>query len=281
MTGSFRQAWQYMAADLWEPLAEFTSQNATAPPDLFSDLYVLASEYLVPPPTDNDLEAARNSPEDAREYFLTLIGTDFAGESALVRFLEDAHAVISDYEIPGFPERYRWLLTRALGKYNLRYRLDSPCKLRFLLPGSFTNLYTELTRVNSSNSHLDGLLDDFETAFDDYARGRTASQLKTCIAKASNYAEGLASVTAGIPARGNTLGTLAGQMTDWPHNKVKEALINLYGFCSDYPGIRHAGKPRSSLRNLGIRDATLASLLLLSFSGYLSPNIDEAVVLGL
>jgi hypothetical protein len=57
-------------------------------------------------------------------------------------------------------------------------------------------------------------------------------------------------------------------------------LGNLYGFCSNYPGIRHAGNPAGVLRELATRDVTLASLLLLSFSGYLSPIMDEKVVLG-
>lgn len=100
------------------------------------------------------------------------------------------------------------------------------------------------------------------------------------IAKASNYAEGLASVAAGIPAAGNTLGALCNQVGDWPHDQVKEALQKLYKFCSDYPGIRHAGNPAGVLRDLTTRDMTLASLLLLSFSGYLSPTLDEQVVLG-
>ncbi len=62
---------------------------------------------------------------------------------------------------------------------------------------------------------------------------------------------------------------------------MRAALGSLYGFCSDYPGIRHAGNPASIRRDLATRDMTLASLLLLSFSGYLSPTVDERVVLGL
>ena len=97
---------------------------------------------------------------------------------------------------------------------------------------------------------------------------------------ASNYVEGLASVTAGIPPVGNTLGPLVSRLTDWPHDKIRESLVNLYHFCSDYPGIRHPGTPANARRSLEIRDATLASLLLLSFSGYLS-HLDERAVLGI
>jgi hypothetical protein len=277
MSGNLRQAWEYLASDLWETLAGFSAEDDTSPPDLFSDLYAAADEFLSPRPTEAVLGEARNDPGKARHRFLTLKGTDFASESAIVHFLEAAHDVIVDYEIPAFEEHYRRVLRDALRKFNLRYRLDEPFVLRFLLPGSFTNLYAELHRVNAANGHLAGLLTDFEKAFDRYARTQDPTDLKTCIAKASNYAEGLASATRGVAG---TLGALCDQLTDWPHDKVREALKSLYKFCSDYPGIRHAGDPAGVRRDLATRDVTLASLLLVSFSGYLSPTVDEQVVLG-
>lgn len=277
MSGSLRHAWEYLAAELWEPLADFCARDGAAPPDLFSDLFAAADEFLSPRPTDTELQEARNDPGKAPQHFLALKGTDFATESAIVHFLEAAHDVIADYEIPGFENHYRRLLRDALRKFNLRYRLDEPFVLRFLLPGSFTNLYAELHRLNAANGHLAGLLTDFEKAFDRYARTQDPTDLKTCIAKASNYAEGLASATRGTAG---TLGALCDQLTDWPHDKVREALKSLYRFCSDYPGIRHAGDPAGVRRALATRDVTLASLLLMSFSGYLSPTVDEQVVLG-
>lgn len=278
MSGSLRRAWEYLGADLWEPLADYSSRDASAPPDLFSDLFETADDFLSPHPTDAELEEARNNPDMARQRFLALKGTDFASESAIVQFLEEANKVIADYEITGYEDLYRRLVRDVLRKFNLRYRLDEPFTLRFLLPGSFANLYTELHRLNVGNGHLAGLLTDFEKAFDRYARTQDPTDLKTCIAKASNYAEGLASATHGTPG---TLGALAGRLTDWPHDKMKESLVNIYHFCCDYPGIRHGGNPAGVRRDLAARDMTLASLLLLCFSGYLSPLVDEHVVLGL
>jgi len=278
MTGSLRQAWDYFSGEVWEPLADQPLQDATAPQDLFSDLFALAADYLSPGPTPSELEEARNAPEVARTYFLSLKGTDFTSESDIVEFLEEANDVIADYEIKGFEEFYRRLLRTVFRKFNLRYRLDEPFTVRFLLPGSFANMYSEIQRINSTNSHLAGLLDDFEKAFDRYARTQDPTDLKTCIAKASNYAEGLASATHGTPG---TLGALCNQLTDWPHDKVKEALQHLYKFCSDYPGIRHAGNPAGVRRALATRDLTMASMLIMSFSGYLSPQFDERTVLGL
>lgn len=147
-----------------------------------------------------------------------------------------------------------------------------------MLPGSFTNLYGELQRLNAGNAHLASLLVDFERAFDQYARTQDTTDLKTSIQKVSNYAEGLASATHGKPG---TLGALCDQLTDWPHDKVKEALKDLYKFCSDYPGIRHGGNPAGVRRNLATRDVTMACLLVICFTGYLTPRMDERQVLGI
>lgn len=243
MSGSLRHAWEFLAADVWEPLADYAGDDGDAPPDLFSDLFALADDYLGLRPTEAQLEEARNDPARARSLFLTLRGTDFASESAAVQFVEDARTVIDDYEVPGLSSEYRRRVRDALRKFNLRYRLDEPFTLRFMLPGTFTNLYGELQRVNSGSTHLVGLLTDFEKSFDRYARTQDATDLKTCIAKASNYLEGLASATRGVPS---TLGRLCDQLTDWPHDKVRDGVKNLYKFCSDYPGVRHAATRMAS-----------------------------------
>jgi len=273
MTGSLRTHWEYTPTELWEPLA--THQKA--PPDLFSDLFSTADEFLSPRPTETELEDARNNPGKARQRFLTLKGTDFANESAIVQFLEDAHNVVGDYEIPGFEDLYRRLLQEVLRKFNLRYRLDEPFTLRFLIPGSFSNLYNELQRLTTNNGHLSGLWHDFEEAFDLYARTQSDSNLRVSIAKASNYLEGVASATRG---NAGTLGSLCDQLTDWPHDKVKEAVKNLYGFCSDYPGIRHAGNPRNQRRPLDRRDSVSINVSLLALASYLCTGFDEGVMLG-
>jgi hypothetical protein len=121
MTGSLRGAWDYFAAEVWEPLADRPIQDATAPLDLFSDLFALAADdCLEPSPTATELEEARNDPGIARQYFLALTGTDFAGEWEIVEFLEEAEKVIIDYDIPGFDDAFKRLLRSAFKKFNLR-----------------------------------------------------------------------------------------------------------------------------------------------------------------
>ena len=275
MSGSLRHAWNYLATELWEPLADFSAQDSTAPPDLFSDLFATVDEFLSPRPTDTEMEEVRNNPEKARQRFLALKGTDFASESTIVRFFEDAHDVIADYEIPGFEDLYVRLLRDALRKFNLRYRLDEPFTLRYLLPGSFTNLYSELHRLNMSNADLGILWHDFESAFDQYARTQSDTDLRAGIAKASNYLEGLAGTTRG---QKGSLGMLCEGLKDWPHEKVKEAVKSLYSFCSDYPGIRHGTGNR--IRQLDMRDAVAINVSLMALAAYLGNGMDHGAILG-
>lgn len=224
------------------------------------------------------MELIRNEPSEAEQSFLGLQGTDFISELGVAEFLESAYELLENLDIAACAEAFKSLLRSFLDKYNLRYALGEPFSLWFLLPGSFSNLYADLKRINHSNGHLESLLRDFEHAFDLYSRSQDPTDLKTCIAKASNYAEGLASATNGTPG---TLGALSNQIGDWPHDKVKESLQCLYKFCSDYPGIRHAGSPTGRRRDLEKKDAFLISLLLIVFSGYLTTHLNSDDVLGM
>jgi len=258
MSGRFGESWVYLIDDLWIQLSDYASDGIAAPEDLFGDLYSAASDFIAPSPLAKDLEEVRNDPMIAKKRFLSLTGTDFRSEIAIVQFLERAQEVVAQYDLEGFESAYRRLLRDAVLKFNLRYRLDEPFDLRFLLPGSFVNLYSELHRAGVGNSHLTNLLLDFEKAFDRYARTLDETDLKTCIGKASNYAEGLASITVANPRVSNTMGSLAAALgvwphDKWPHDKVRAALVDLYVFCSDYPGIRHGGTPTSALRDLASR----------------------------
>jgi hypothetical protein len=70
MSGNLRQTWEYLTVDVWEPLACYSARDAAAPPDLFSDLFETADDFLSPHPTDAELEEARNNPDKARQRFL-------------------------------------------------------------------------------------------------------------------------------------------------------------------------------------------------------------------
>jgi len=274
MTGNLRSQWEFTPDEIWERLVA----HDQAPLSLFTDLFTAVDDHLALPTPVAQFDEITNDTAKAHDAFCALKGSDFASETAVADFIASAHKVISGYAIPGYAELFKLLLRQFLRKYNLRYRLDDPFKLRFLLPGSFSNLYTELQRINIGNPHLQSLWGDFEHSFDRYLRSQDEPDLKACIANASKYAEGLAGFTCGN--NNLALGDLCDQLTDWPHGAIRASLKNLYGFCSNYPNIRHAGNPASQLRVLGGKDSVMISVLLLTFTGYLTPQVDAQTVLG-
>jgi len=267
MIGSLKNRWQFTWREVWVKLAH----PVDTPIDLFIQLFDCALEFLMQPPTREEYEVIHNDPAKARQAFHRLKGTDFKSEAHIVRFLEAGHIAIADLRNEKLAERYKRIIKDFLSRYSLRYKVIEPFKLRSLLPGSFAGLYSELEKLNSANPHLSELMDNFEHSFDAYARSHHQVDLKASIAAASMYAEGLATHVARSPG---SLGALCDHLHCWPHSAVKDSLKKLYGFCSDYPGIRHSGNPAGQMRALDGRDAVLLSVLLLSFSGYFTESLN-------
>jgi len=275
MIGCLKDYWRYSRGDLWGKLAR-TNQT---PGDLFIVLYRLVIDYLNYSPSPKTIEEALNDPTLAKKAFQNVRGRDFRDERSIILFLEASYVSIKDLEIEGYANRFKNIFREFLSKYNLRYRIEDPFSIRLHLPGAFSGIFADLGRINQLDPQLSELMADFEHSFGAFARSRRTSNLKTCIAKASNYAEGVAAKSLNVD-RG-TLGRLCDDLQCWPHDDVKESLKKLYGFCSDYPGIRHAGNRRPPRRNLEPRDAVLVTILLIAFSGYLTEEIDLENIIGI
>lgn len=273
MTGSFKDCWRLTWQEFWSKLTKFPQ----APVDLFVQLFDDVIDFLQNPPTGTEYELIHNDPAKAKQAFHRLKGGDFKGEAAIIGFLEAAHTTIVDFGIAHFADYYSKVIKQFIIRYNLRYRVADPFKLRLLLSGTFAGLYDALETLNAANQHLAELMDDFEHAFDTYVRSQRQVDLKACIGKASMYAEGIAALA--VNSEGS-LGELCDRLACWPHKAVKESIKKLYGFCSNYPGIRHAGSPAGRLRKLESRDALFFSVLLFSFSGYITESINTKELLG-
>ena len=274
MIGGLRGHWLYTGPDVWNRLASVRK----APADFFTELYRTAYDFLPTPPEYKEFEAAVNDPEYAKRGFERIQATDFENETSVIGFMEAAFGTIQGFEIKGYERLYQKLVRDFIEKYNLRYQIDRPFRLRLLLPGVFADFYQDLFRLSQIDAHLTELLHDFEHSFGTYTRTKQAIDLRTCISKASMYAEGVAGKTTG---KSGTLGSLCDCLDCWPHATVRESLKKLYGFCSDYPGIRHAGNPESRLRDLETKDGVLICLLFFAFSGYLTNQLRTDEVIGL
>jgi hypothetical protein len=212
----------------------------------------------------------------SREAFETTRADDFAGERAVVAFLETAHSALDELAGDELSNRYFNLLTGFIDKFSLRYDLRRPCTLCPTLPGVFASLVRDLRALTGRDAHLDALMKDFENAVRDLRHDCSDGRIKTCIQKQVNLLEAIGQTAPGVT--GTTLGAICNQVSTWPHDKLKEAMKDLYGFASDYPGIRHGGTPANAKRPVDMRDMVAMSILLAGFTPYLAAQLDADVV---
>lgn len=227
------------------------------------------------------VEKTINDTKASREAFENVSATDIADERALIGFVESVHGVLEEFESSGndgLPNRYFNLLSGFIDKFSLRYDLRRPCILCPTLPGVFASLVRDLRGLTSQDPHLDALMKDFENAVRDLRDDCSDGRIKTCIQKQVNLVEAIGRTAPGVT--GTTLGAICNQVGTWPHEKLKAAMKDLYGFASDYPGIRHGGTPASALRAVDMRDMVAMSILLTGFTPYLESRLSAAAIFG-
>jgi hypothetical protein len=272
MRSEFLPVWQQTWHYIWRKLA----RHENAPPDLFSELYRELTSALKANFDAQQLADVVDDPKLSQQALLHTTSDDLKGERVLVEFLEKTHDICEDLGGDALSNRYFGLLEHFIDRFSLRYDLRRPCLICPTLPGVFAKLIRSLQVVAKADAHLDALLKDFEGAIRDLRSDRTDGRIKTCIQKQINLLEAMARLTPGVTQ--NTLGAIASEMTVWPHNKVRDAVKDLYGFASDYPGIRHAGTPANAIRNIDMRDMVAITILLAGFSPYLSHQLDSDFV---
>lgn len=227
------------------------------------------------------VERRINDTQASRRAFESVTAEDLAGERVLVGFFESVHGTLEEFENPGddtLTNRYFNLLTSFIDKFSLRYDLRRPCILCPTLPGVFASLVRDLRALTAMDPHLDALMKDFENAVRDLRQDGSDGRIKTCIQKQVNLLEAIGRAFPGVT--GTTLGAICDQVGTWPHEKLKAAMKDLYGFASDYPGIRHGGTPGNALRAVDMRDMVAMSILLTGFTPYLEHRLSADAIYG-
>ena len=274
MRGEFIGVWSETWREIWLPLID----HDDVPEDIFCELYrELAGNPKKPgalgvTPSLEVLADIIDNPAQSREAFEKTGANEFAGERALVTFVEAAHSALEELAGDELSNRYFNLLAGFVDKFSLRYDLRRPCTLCPTLPGVFASLVRDLRVLTGQDAHLDALMKEFENAVRDLRHDCADGRIKTCIQKQVNLLEAIGRTTPGVT--GTTLGVICNQVGTWPHDKLKEAMKNLYGFASDYPGIRHSGTPANALRAVDMRDMVAISILLAGFTPYLAAQLN-------
>lgn len=272
MRGEFIGVWSETWREIWLPLID----HEGVAEDIFCELYRALAPTLKNKPSVEALADIIDNPVQSREAFEATGASDFAGERAFVAFIEAAHSALDELAGDELSNRYFNLLAGFIDKFSLRYDLRRPCTLCPTLPGVFASLVRDLRVLTGQDAHLDALMKEFENAVRDLRHDCSDGRIKTCIQKQVNLLEAIGRTTPGVT--GATLGAICNQVGTWPHDKLKEAMKDLYGFASDYPGIRHGGTPANALRAVDMRDLVAMSILLAGFTPYLSSALDADVV---
>lgn len=272
MRGEFIGVWSETGRELWDKLAS----EEKAPDDLYCELYRELSSALKKKPTVEELAEIIDNSVQAREAFLNTKAEDFGGERALVRFFEKTHEALDDLVGDALANPYFNLLATFIEKFSLRYDLRRPCLLCPTVPGVFNSLMRDLKAASIKDTHLNGLMNDYEEAIRDLRTDCSDTRIRTCMVKQINLLEAMGCSAPGVTAK--TVGQICNQVGTWPHESIKQAMKSLYEFTCDYPGIRHAGTPANALRDIEMRDMVAMSILLTGFMPYLSDKINSETV---
>ena len=280
MRGEFIGVWSETWREIWLPLIDepLGESEEGVPEDIFCELYRALAPALSRHPSVEELADIIDNPVQSHEAFDATTANDFAGERALVGFFEAAHDVLEELSGDDLKNCYLKLLSGFIDKFSLRYELRSPCILCPTLPGVFASLVRDLRALTNQDPHLDALMKDFEDTVRDLRHDGSERRIKTCIQKQMNLLEAIGRASPGVTE--TTLGRICNQVGTWPHEKLKEAMKNLYGFASDYPGIRHGGTPTSALRAVDMRDMVAISILLTGFTPYLERRLNADAIFG-
>lgn len=271
MRGEFLGVWGDMWREVWSKLA----RHAEAPEDLFCELFrEIEPAFTVRLDPATELSDIVDSPLQSRNAFRTIKAGALVSEFALLGFLDRAHATLVDLGGDALGNRYFNLVAAFIEKYSLRYDLRRPFSLHPTLTGVFSKLLRELRQVTSEDAALAALMNDFEETIRDLKADASPGRIKACIHRQVNLLEALAQRCPNVSA--GTLGDMCNEVDTWPHATVKEAMKKLYGFSSNYPGIRHAGNPAGALREIEMRDMVGITVILAGFVPYLSNDLDAA-----
>jgi len=272
MRGEFIGVWSDTWREIWDDLAA----HEAAPNDLFCELYRELATVLKAAPSAQALADVIDDPVQSKKAFEETRAEDLSGERGLVAFLENAQAILDDLGGEPLANHYFNQLGAFIERFSLRYDLRRPCTLCPTLSGVFASLLRDLRAVTSQDANLDSLMKEFEDAVRDLRYGCSDGRIKTCISKQFMLLEALGAICPGVTKA--TLGDMCDQLASWPHAAIKESLKKLYGFASDYPGIRHGTNAKGAIRTIEMRDMVAMSILLAGFTPYLTDQLNPDVV---
>jgi hypothetical protein len=236
---------------------------------------------------------ASNRADLAWQYIVTFFEDPATTERQIVTALEDAFEAIEDFGGGNLANAYYLIVESFLEKFSLRYDLRRPFSLHPTLPGMFARLIRDLKQVTSQDAALSALMQDFEENVRDLKAEQSPRRIKQCLAAQFNLLEALLTKSPQVMAYNeateahnantsrsrqrrlaNTFGAMCDKAGVWPHDDVMKSAKSIYGFGSDYPGLRHGGTPGNAKREIDMRDLVSMTIVLAGFTPYFSDALN-------
>jgi hypothetical protein len=261
----FRSNWDILYREVWLPL----SKSASAPPDMFIELFRYASTKLGFEP---EIEAF-NDPKLAKEEFRKVsTPTD---EKTCLSLLEGFYDILSTFNTD-INKKYYSKLKEFIERHNLRYSLTPDCKIRLSLTGLLISQYATLKKAIAANQLRAQCLQSLEL---NIGRINEDTVEETCITRASNLLEGI--TIDKTTNRKRTFGeAIEGCRDCFPHEALIESAKKFYRFFSDYPNLRHASTIDKKIRDLKKDDAILSISFAVLFAAYIADNNASQAILS-
>lgn len=279
-------------AELWQPLTDVDE----CPRSLFGEIYSGLRPFLNEPVVDYVMEAdgrvrhryarlddlattAISEPAIAESLLLDISQHDFESEFAATSAISAVYDVLVDIDPDDLAGRYLGALRAFVDRYSLRYYVDAKARLWVSLAGFAAALFEQMRTRWQDNMYIRKQLDAFEHALAECLADPAETRIMTTIQKQCNLLEAIGMQHQQV--QGNTLGSIVDQVGSWPHNNLRDAAKLLYGFASDYPGIRHGGTAGSDIRDLDIRDLAGVTLSLAGFTAYFAEDMGSKIGLAI
>lgn len=227
-----------------------------------------------------DFNDATSDETAAWEYFQSFLLDEKTPEIELVRVIEKAFDVFEEFGGDDLANDYFNAVGKFLERYSLRYDLRRPLTLHPTLPGIFAKLIRDLKVIAAHDANMADRLQDFEEALRDLKIDHSSRRIRICIQAQMNLLEAVACRHPQAEGQA-TLGEMCKSLDTWPHKAVSGSLSSLYGFSSDFSGVRHGKASKGVKREIDMRDLVSMTVILAGFVPYLTEDLtSEAIYSG-
>ena len=212
----------------------------------------------------------------AEELLINLSRSDFESESSVLSAVSSTYSVLGEVATDELASRYLDLLKTFVERYSLGYYVDDRARLWSSFSGLMASYFEWVRASATRNPHIYKQLRAFEHMLAECVDDPIETRILTTIQKQCNLLEAMGSSRDDV--NGNNMGSIADQLGTWPHENLKEAAKRLYGFASDFPGLRHGGTEGSDVRDLDLRDLVGVTLSLTGLVAYYMADPENEII---